>query len=326
MSELRLEGVTRRFGATAAVDDVSLTIPSGAFATLLGPSGCGKTTTLRLVAGFHEPDAGTIWLDGRRIDRLPAHRRGTAMVFQDYALFPHMSVHDNVAYGLRLARVARAERERRVAETLAFVGLERLGSRAPGQLSGGQQQRVALARALIVRPQVLLLDEPLSNLDARLREQLRWELRSLQRRLGMTFVYVTHDQEEALSMSDWVAVMNDGHVEQTGTPAEVYHRPSTAFVAGFVGAANLVPGAALGLPDGLVCVRPEALRIGPATRPEDVALRGEVRRSAFLGPTRRYWVEVDGREWIVDEPAPGPERLTGRVELALDRRRAHRIG
>ncbi len=322
---LRLEGVSKRFGETLAVDAVSLDIPAGAFATLLGPSGCGKTTTLRLIAGFYDPDEGSVMLGGRRIDVLPAHRRGTAMVFQDYALFPHMTVQENVGYGLRLARVGRAERERRVTETLVFVGLERLGDRYPGQLSGGQQQRVALARALAIEPQVLLLDEPLSNLDAKLREQLRWELRALQQRLGMTFVYVTHDQEEALSMSDWVAVINGGRVEQAGTPAEIYHQPRTIFVAGFVGAANLVPTSVLGMPgDGLLCVRPEVLRIGPPQTGE-VCLRGEVRRSAFLGAQRRYWVDVDGREWIVDQPAPMPEAFTGRVEVALDPRRAHAI-
>ncbi len=322
---LRLDGVSKRFGEALAVDGVSLDIPAGAFATLLGPSGCGKTTTLRLIAGFYDPDRGSITLGGRRIDTLPAHRRGTALVFQDYALFPHMTVSRNVAYGLRLARVSRAERERRTAEALAFVGLERLAGRYPNQLSGGQQQRVALARALVIEPQVLLLDEPLSNLDARLREQLRWELRAMQQRLGMTFVYVTHDQEEALSMSDWVAVMNEGRVDQVGVPADIYHRPRTAFVAGFVGAANLVPPAALGLGgDGMLCVRPETLRIGPA-RPGEVGLRGEVRRSAFLGALRRYWVEVDGREWIVDEQAPGPEALSGAVEVALDPRLAHAV-
>ena len=239
---LRLEHVTKRFGDAAAVDDVSFEVPRGSFATLLGPSGCGKTTTLRMIAGFYDPDVGDIELGGRRINDLPAHRRGTAMVFQDYALFPHMTVRDNVGYGLRVSGVAKDERERRVDETLEFVGLGGLGDRWPNQLSGGQQQRVAVARALVVEPEILLLDEPLSNLDAKLREPLRWELRALQQRLGMTFVYVTHDQDEALSLSDWVAVMNAGKVEQAGAPWEIYYHPRTAFLADFVGAVNLIPG------------------------------------------------------------------------------------
>jgi ABC-type Fe3+/spermidine/putrescine transport system ATPase subunit len=321
---LILRGVSKRFGDQLAVDSVSLEIPGGAFATLLGPSGCGKTTTLRMIAGFYDPDQGDISLGDRRLNDLPVNRRGTAMVFQDYALFPHMTVHDNVAYGLRLAHIPKADVERRVHETLDFVGLGRLGDRHPSQLSGGQQQRVALARALVIEPQVLLLDEPLSNLDAKLREQLRWELRSLQQRLGMTFVYVTHDQEEALSMSDWVAVMNEGRVEQAGSPADVYFRPRTEFVAGFVGVANLVPAgavAALGL-SGTLCIRPEALTLEPGGA-SDLRLDAVIRRSAFLGAVRRYWVESEGREWVVDEVAPGERALEGRVELGIDRARVH---
>src|SRR5437016_869286 len=231
-AHVRVSHVTKRFGGVTAVDDVSFDVPKGAFATLLGPSGCGKTTTLRMIAGFYDPDVGDIEIGNRRVNDLPAHRRGTAMVFQDYALFPHMTVR---------AHVAGPERLRRVDETLAFVGLTGLEDRWPSQLSGGQQQRVAVARALVIEPQVLLLDEPLSNLDAKLREQLRVELRTLQRRLGMTFVYVTHDQGEALSLSDWIAVMNAGKVEQAGEPWEIYYHPRTAFLADFVGAVNLVP-------------------------------------------------------------------------------------
>ena len=236
---LRLDGVTKRFGAVNAADDIHLGIPHGSFTTLLGPSGCGKTTLLRVIAGFYELDAGRIYLGDQRIDGLPVHRRRMAMVFQDYALFPHMRVFDNVAYGLRLARLSSPEISQRVSETLAFVGLTGFGDRWPGQLSGGQQQRVALARALVVRPEVLLLDEPMSNLDANLRERMRWELRALQKRLGITFVYVTHDQAEALAMSDWIAVMNNGRIEQWGTPWQVYHEPRTPFMAEFLGAANL---------------------------------------------------------------------------------------
>jgi len=322
-AHLRLEGLSKRFGEAVAVDRVSLAIPRGAFATLLGPSGCGKTTTLRMIAGFHDPDEGDIFLGERRINGLAVNRRGTAMVFQDYALFPHMTVRANVSYGLRLARVKRAELNTRVDETLAFVGLERLGDRYPSQLSGGQQQRVALARALVIRPQVLLLDEPLSNLDAKLREQLRWELRSLQQRLGMTFVYVTHDQEEALSMSDWIAVMNEGRVEQAGPPGEIYYRPRTAFVAGFVGTVNLVPASALGRKgEHVLCVRPETIRLSADSA---AGIRGRVKRSAFLGEVRRYWVDASGREWIVDQPDPGEAELKGEVGLLVDLERAHAL-
>ncbi len=356
---LRLEGLTKRFGASVAVDDVSFSIPRGSFATLLGPSGCGKTTTLRMIAGFYDPDAGSIWIGDRRVNDLPAHRRGTAMVFQDYALFPHMTVFENVAYGLRLARVSSSALRERVGSTLSFVGLARLGDRYPSQLSGGQQQRVALARALVIQPEVLLLDEPLSNLDAKLREQLRWELRAMQKRLDMTFVYVTHDQEEALAMSDWVAVMNAGRVEQAGTPWEIYYRPRTAFLADFVGAVNLVParvveshgdhlvaevgsvrmpvpapsGSASAPADGfgpgadvLLCIRPETLRVG--LRPAgEVTLPGVVRRSAFLGDLMRYWVAVGEVEWIVDQPDPGAAHpLEGPVVLSIQPGRVHVIG
>lgn len=351
---LKLDHVTKRFGETAAVDDVSFEVPRGSFATLLGPSGCGKTTTLRMIAGFYDPDQGDIVLGGRRINELPAHRRGTAMVFQDYALFPHMTVRKNVGYGLTLAKVPKAERDRRVDETLEFVGLGKLGDRWPSQLSGGQQQRVAVGRALVLQPQILLLDEPLSNLDAKLRVQLRWELRSLQQRLGMTFVYVTHDQDEALSLSDWIAVMNAGKVEQAGTPWEIYYHPRTAFLADFVGAVNLVPGTVRELrgddvvvafgeravtvrrPAGLalstgrevhLCVRPEALALRPPSAdPDGVRLPGIVARRAFLGDLMRYWVTVDGREWIVDQPDPGAAAdFDGPVTVAVKPERIHII-
>ncbi|MDQ2915181.1 MAG: ABC transporter ATP-binding protein [Chloroflexota bacterium] len=355
-AHLRVEHVTKRFGTVPAVDDVSFSVPRGSFATLLGPSGCGKTTTLRMIAGFYDPDEGDIVLGGRRINNLPAHRRGTAMVFQDYALFPHMTVKDNVGYGLRIAKVSKADRERRVTETLAFVGLNGLEDRWPSQLSGGQQQRVAVARALVIEPQVLLLDEPLSNLDAKLREQLRVEMRILQRRLGMTFVYVTHDQEEALSLSDWIAVMNKGKVEQAGTPWDIYYHPRTEFLADFVGSVNLVPARVAELADGSVsvsfgahrasvrrppdvklfagqevklCVRPESFAISPAgasTERNGLSLTGTIARRAFLGDTMRYWVKVDDREWIVDQPDPGAAApLDGQVALSLRPDRVHVI-
>ncbi len=349
---LRLEGIVKRFGALTVVDGVLLDIPQGAFVTLLGPSGCGKTTLLRIIAGFYEPDGGTIQLDGKRIDHLPSHQRGTAMVFQDYALFPHMTVGDNVGYGLRLAGAAQADIKRRVAGTLEFVGLAGLADRWPNQLSGGQQQRVALARALIVEPKVLLLDEPLSNLDANLRERMRWELRALQQRLNITFLYVTHDQAEALAMSDWIAVMSGGRIEQWGTPQEVYNRPRTPFVANFIGAANLRParvleknGAtvrielydhALSMPapatpvgdEVLLCIRPEAIKIGIAAPDRaQVSLAGTVTRSAFLGSLIRYWVQIGNEEWVVDQSDPGAETIPyeGDVTLAFDPARVHLI-
>jgi ABC-type Fe3+/spermidine/putrescine transport system ATPase subunit len=351
-THLRLDAVTKRFGSTAAVDRITLQIPRGAFATLLGPSGCGKTTLLRMIAGFYEPGEGAIYLDERRIDRLAAHRRGTAMVFQDYALFPHMRVYDNVAYGLRLAGIPKQQVAARVGETLDFVGLAGLADRWPNQLSGGQQQRVALARALIVQPKVLLLDEPLSNLDANLRERMRWELRALQQRLNITFLYVTHDQSEALSMSDWVAVLNSGHVEQWGPPWEIYYQPRTAFMADFVGSANLVPvtvekrnGGMLSVrlgehqmdvaspeaPPGdnvLLCIRPETLAIGTAPRDAScVSLSGTVTRHAFLGHQMRYWVQIQDKEWIVDQADPGESAriFEGPVMISVDPARVHVI-
>src|ERR1700730_891065 len=242
-ADVRLVHVSKRFGVAAAVDDVSLDIPAASFTTLLGPSGCGKTTTLRMIAGFYDPDAGDIFIGARRINDVPAHRRKTAMVFQDYALFPHMSVADNVGYGPRLAGLQGAALAKRVQETLDFLGLAGLDRRYPNQLSGGQQQRVALARALVMKPGVLLLDGPLSNLDAKLRVSIRAELNSIQRQLGITTIYVTHDQDEALAMSDWLAVMDHGRVVQWGTPWEVYYHPRTPFMADFLGSVNLIPAA-----------------------------------------------------------------------------------
>src|SRR6202048_2875184 len=249
---VRLVKLSKQFdgSAAAAVDDISLDIPRASFTTLLGPSGCGKTTTLRMIAGFYEPDAGDIFIGPRRVNDVPVHRRKTAMGFQDYALFPHMSVEENVGYGPRLARVGADTARKRVRETLEFLGLTGLERRYPNQLSGGQQQRVALARALVMNPEVLVRAEPLSNLDARLRVSIRAELISIQRQLGITTIYVTHDQEEALAMSDWVAVMNHGQVIQWGSPWEIYYRPRTAFLAEFVGSVNLVWAPILGESDG----------------------------------------------------------------------------
>ncbi len=321
-AHLRLEGVTKRFSAAAAVDGVSLEIPRGSFTTLLGPSGCGKTTLLRTIAGFYEPDEGSIFLDSARIDQLPAHRRGTAMVFQDYALWPHMTVFDNIAYGLRMRQVKPEEVRARVVETMQLVEMPaaEILTRKPSELSGGQQQRVALARALIVRPQVLLLDEPLSNLDAQVRLRLRAEIRRLQRRVGITTVYVTHDQEEALSMSDMVVVMNKGRVMQIGRPEEIYYRPDNAFVAEFLGVTNqlqgkvasdgetvLVAGARVpyrGPPEAPVLVIFKAndayiAREAPAGGASAV-FRGRIEESSFIGSLYRHYVNVDGDLILID--------------------------
>jgi ABC-type Fe3+/spermidine/putrescine transport system ATPase subunit len=351
-AHVRLVDLTKRFapGAQPAVDNVSLEIPPGSFTTFLGPSGCGKTTTLRMIAGFYEPDHGDIYIGARRINDVPAHRRKTAMVFQDYALFPHMTVADNVGYGLRLARLERSSLERRVAETLQFLGLDGLERRFPNQLSGGQQQRVALARALVMSPEVLLLDEPLSNLDAKLRVSIRTELISIQRQLGLTTIYVTHDQDEALAMSDWVAVMNHGRVVQWGTPWDVYYKPTTSFMADFLGSVNLVRApvvaraagrvtvrlgpATLELPfegaaerdEALLSIRPETLTLnGNGSTPNgSVALPGEVVRRTFLGHVMRYTVRVEGQDWLVDQPDPGSGGLAeGSVTVLVNPSRVH---
>lgn len=250
-----LQGVTKRFGTFTAVNHVSLRVQPGEFLTLLGPSGCGKTTLLRLIAGFELPDEGEIALEGRRVTELPPYRRNVNQVFQSYALFPHLSVRDNIAFGLRMQKLARQDVDRRVAEVVALVALTGFEDRRPDQLSGGQRQRVALARALAPRPAVLLLDEPLSALDAKLRQSMQFELKRLQRQLGLTFIFVTHDQEEALAMSDRIAVMKEGRVEQVGTADEIYHRPTTAFVAEFVGETNLLSAALMKAAPAYTAVR-----------------------------------------------------------------------
>jgi iron(III) transport system ATP-binding protein len=320
---LVLENIVKTFasrggtGEVTAVNGVSLDIKQGDLVTLLGPSGCGKTTTLRLIAGFEFPNAGQILLDGAEINDLPPHRREMSMVFQSYAIFPHLNVFENVAYGLNVQRRPRDEIKKRVAKVLELVELTGLENRAPNQLSGGQQQRVALARALVMEPKVLLMDEPLSNLDAQLREQMRHEIRRIQQRLGITSVYVTHDQVEAMTLSDQVVVMNEGKIEQIGPPSEIYRRPRTRFVADFIGRANFVEGIVRDREDGrlifdslgttLTVPAPEAaIETGDTAimivRPEMVEIdspeahvEGIVRRSAYLGNMIEYEVEVGGQ-------------------------------
>ncbi len=305
---IRLVGVVKRFGDVAAVDGVDLEIRDGEFFSMLGPSGSGKTTTLRMIAGFEEPTEGTIELHGRNITGVPPFDRDVNTVFQDYALFPHMSVGDNVGYGLVIRKVPRAERAQRVTDALRMVRLEGYEGRKPGQLSGGQRQRVALARALVNRPRVLLLDEPLGALDLKLREEMQIELKGIQQQIGITFIYVTHDQVEALTMSDRLAVFNLGRIEQVGTPAEVYEHPATTFVAGFVGTSNLLTGEAartlIGR-DGIYTVRPEKIRLSRPDQepgPEDGSALGTVREVVYIGPDTRYIVALDmGGELVVTQ-------------------------
>ena len=290
-ADVRLDGISKRFGEVTAVDDVTLDVAPGEFFTMLGPSGSGKTTTLRLIAGFERPDAGRIELGGADVTRVAPYERDVNTVFQDYALFPHMNVADNVAYGLRIKRIGRRTREQRVEQVLAMVRLEGLGSRKPAQLSGGQRQRVALARAIVNRPRVLLLDEPLGALDFKLRQEMQIFLKALQRDLGITFVYVTHDQEEALTMSDRIAVFSHGRIDQVGTPLNVYEHPTTEFVAGFVGVSNL-----LEREGNRFTVRPEKIRMlapGDPPEAEDKTERGVIREVIYVGSVTRFVVDLD---------------------------------
>ena len=303
-----LEGVEKRFGDVVAVAGVDLEVADGEFFSMLGPSGSGKTTTLRMIAGFELPTAGRVLLQGRDVTRRPPFERDVNTVFQDYALFPHMTVGENVGYGLMVRKVPRAERSVRVAEVLRMVRLEGFESRKPSQLSGGQRQRVALARALVNRPKVLLLDEPLGALDLKLREEMQIELKAIQQEVGITFIYVTHDQEEALTMSDRIAVFNAGRIEQVGSPADVYERPATRFVAGFVGTSNLLQGSAAAEivgRSGTFTVRPEKIRLADpetATADDELSALGQIREVVYLGPDTRYHVALDaGGELVVTQ-------------------------
>jgi len=321
MTYLELTNVNKAFAETHVVHDFNLSADQGEFISFLGPSGCGKTTTLRMVAGFELPTSGTITLNGKDMTQVSPNRRNVGMVFQSYALFPNMSVADNIGYGLKVAGKPKAEIVQRVEEMLALIHLEEFSKRFPSRLSGGQQQRVALARALAIRPHVLLLDEPLSALDAKIRVELRQEIRRIQRQLGITTIYVTHDQEEALSISDRIVVMNEGKIEQIGTSAEIYNYPKTEFVANFVGQLNLLPVEIVDLAGGVVKVGGQVVHtsqpldhmnshvIRLAVRPEELNpghqdghnnLSGTVTTVTHLGPVVRVKVDVDGRPISID--------------------------
>ena len=320
---IRLSGLRKTFGENVAVDGVDLEIPDGEFFSMLGPSGSGKTTVLRMIAGFELPTAGTVALGGADVTRSAPFQRDVSTVFQDYALFPHLSVRQNVEYGLSVRKVARAERRSRAEEALASVQMAGFADRRPGQLSGGQRQRVALARALVVRPKVLLLDEPLGALDLKLRQQMQVELKQLQRDAGITFVFVTHDQEEALTMSDRIAVFNHGRIAQVGAAAEIYEHPQTEFVAGFVGTSTVLTGRAavelLGTA-GTFVVRPERIRLsraepGTADRPA-----GTIAEVVYLGATTRYLIDLEaGLRITASEPntAAGTQRRGERVLISI---------
>jgi putative spermidine/putrescine transport system ATP-binding protein len=289
--DVKLVGLRKRFGDVVAVDGVDLDVAPGEFFTMLGPSGSGKTTTLRLIAGFERPDEGRVELGGADVSGQPPYQRDVNTVFQDYALFPHMDVAENVAYGLRVRKISKPERAERVAEALRMVRLEGFGDRRPVQLSGGQRQRVALARAIVNRPRVLLLDEPLGALDLKLRQQMQLELKQIQDRVGITFVYVTHDQDEALAMSDRIAVFNDGGIEQIAPPADLYERPATPFVAGFVGTSNVLERGGRRF-----TLRPEKVRIATPDEPVPAGFEsasGRIRDVVYLGMVTRYLVELD---------------------------------
>jgi putative spermidine/putrescine transport system ATP-binding protein len=321
-ADVRLEDVSKHFGPVTAVDGVTLDVAGGEFFALLGPSGSGKTTCLRMIAGFERPTAGRVWVGGRDVTDVAPFDRPTNTVFQDYALFPHMTVADNIGYGLRVKRVGKEERARRVAQALRTVRLEGYGDRRPAQLSGGQRQRVALARALVNAPRVLLLDEPLGALDRKLREEMQIELKQLQREVAITFLFVTHDQEEALTMSDRIAVFNNGRVEQVGTPREVYETPATRFVADFLGTSNIVDGdaaRALFGETGTFSLRPERLRVladGAQPGGGDGVARGRLLDSVYVGDRIRHVVATDaGPVFVVVEPAAADGRTrAGRGE------------
>ena len=344
MTAIRLDAVVRTFGSVRAVDNISAAIAEGELFTLLGPSGCGKTTLLRMIAGFAEVERGSIWFGDQRIDRLPAHRRNIGMVFQSYAVFPNLTVEQNVAYGLRARKVSRQDIRDRVAEALALVQLPAYHARWPHELSGGQLQRVAIARSLVIRPAVLLFDEPLSNLDAQLRTHMRVEIRRLQKSLGLTAIYVTHDQEEALAISDRIAVLRNGRIEQVGSPEAIYQTPQTAFVAEFMGSTNIIPGVVTscdgsvttvaaggaafqvrgqaGAPgtEVVLSVRPETMRLADRPDAGSPALAVRLQLREFLGPLLRLHAALpDGTPIrVVTLGGQGQPATDGLLNLAYD--------
>jgi len=343
---VQIDQVVKSFGALRAVDQVSVRIEPGELFFLLGPSGCGKTTLLRCVAGFHQPESGSIRIGERDVTHLPPHQRDTGMVFQSYALWPHMTVADNVAFGLEMRKRPRADIRKRVAEALSRVHMEDRAHAKPNQLSGGQQQRVALARALVIEPQCLLLDEPLSNLDAKLRLEMRVEIRRICKQAGLTAIYVTHDQKEALSVADRLAVLKDGRIEQIGTPSEVYRSPVNRFVAGFIGEGNFIEGRSEGVVNGLLqiatplgrllaappatepvsgaaitaCIRPEAIRLDAAPAGAINRLQGQLLRTVYQGEVAQHELALPGAggiEWKAGElnPVAGTDRTNAQVSL-----------
>ena len=348
---IEFKEIVKRFDSFVALDHVSLQIPKGAFVTLLGPSGCGKTTLMRQLAGFSEPEEGDVLVGGKRMNGLPPFKRNTPLVFQEYALFPHMTVYENISYGLKLKKTPKEEMDRRVAKMLEMFNLVGLESRFPKQMSGGQQQRVAFARALVMGQEILLLDEPLSNLDAKLRVEVRTELRQIQQKLGITTIYVTHDQDEALSMSDIIAVMRKGKIEQIGSPWEIYFRPANRFVADFVGTVNFLEAQTVTAEAGeltlryagmelhlrtevtaapgesvTLVVRPECIRLAAQDEatPEGAALEGEIVQYSFLGRIIRYWIRVGEDEFVMDDANVDLSGArTGKVKLCLDMHKVH---
>jgi len=323
MARLELINLSKRYGEHTVVAGVTLDVADGEFLVLLGPSGCGKTTTLRMIAGFEEPDDGRITVGGEDVTHMPAHRRDMGMIFQSYALFPHRTVAENVAFGLRMRRLDKGEIQQRVGQALRQVALEGYEDRRPAQLSGGQQQRVALARAIVIRPRVLLCDEPLAALDRKLRQSMQFELKQLQQQLGVTLIFVTHDQEEAMTVSDRIAVMNAGRIDQVGSPSDIYNRPRTRFVSDFIGEINLFEGEwrdgafvsngtvlpARGEKSGraTIAIRPERMRLA-----DNGALRGTIRTSTFVSGQMIYRVATaDGHELIVKEADSGQPRAVG---------------
>lgn len=339
---LLMQNINKYFGKSHVIKNVNLTINKGEFVTFLGPSGCGKTTLLRMVAGFYEPDKGDILLQGKHIEKLPPYARNTAMVFQEYALFPHMTVYDNVAYGLKVRKVDKAEMDERVKNALSLMQLDGMEERYPNQMSGGQQQRVAVARALVMKPDVLLLDEPLSNLDAKLRESVRVELREIQQKLGLSTIYVTHDQSEALSMSDKVVVLKRGNIHQIGTPEEIYFEPKTAFVADFIGTTNLLKvvgcesnavsynGKVLPVAKEVaagqeywVSLRPESASLAKESNEDLANIEATITAKMFLGEKTRYFLKDEfDKEWVVDIFDPGKESHSGKVFIQFAQEKA----